>query len=197
MISIVIFLVAVAVIWTSNIIIFWGEMTVPQISWIFLAAVIGMVLINGLVATVCCKLMPDKWFNTSKGIFNATKKETRFYERIGIKKWKDKTIELGILNNFRKNKLNSVDDAQYIEKFIVENNKGFLEHSISIIVSIVAIFIMPKKYWLIMALPIAITSVIINGMAVMILRYNMPRLQTLLKFSLRNNNKEKDKESTI
>ena len=192
MISIIIFMVAVVVIWSLNIALFWGEMTIPQVSWVFLAAVIGMVLINGLVATICCKLLPDKWFTQNNKMFKASKKETRFYEKLGIKKWKDKTIELGILNNFRKNKINSVEDSKYIEQFIVENNKGFLEHTLSIFISIAAIFIMPKKYWLPMALPIAITSVIINGMAVMILRYNMPRLQTLLRFSQRNENKEKE-----
>ena len=56
MISIIIFMVAVVVIWSLNIALFWGEMTIPQVSWVFLAAVIGMVLINGLVATICCKL---------------------------------------------------------------------------------------------------------------------------------------------
>ena len=197
MISFIIFLVAVVIFYSLNLILFIKEMTLPQITWIFLAAVIGMVLINGLVAFVCCKLLPDKWFKTGKGIFYASKKETKFYEKLGIKKWKDRTIELGVLNNFRKNKIDSPDSPEYVEKFIAENNKGFFEHVISIIASILAIFIMPKKFWLPMALPIAITSIIINGMAVMILRYNMPRLQTLLKFSLRNLEKSKKEENTI
>jgi len=140
-----------------------------------------MILINGLVAAICCKLMPDKWFTYKNKFFKAGKKETRFYEKLGIKKWKDKTIELGILNNLIKNKIETMDSPEYIEKFIVENNKGFFEHSVSIVASILAIFIMPKRFWLPMALPIALTSVIINGMAVMILRYNMPRLQTLFQ----------------
>jgi len=194
-ISIIIFLVAVVVIYSLNLFVFWGELTFQQITWIFLAAVMGMILINGLVAAICCKLMPDKWFTYKNKFFKAGKKETRFYEKLGIKKWKDKTIELGILNNFRKNKIETMDSPEYIEKFIVENNKGFFEHSVSIVASILAIFIMPKRFWLPMALPIAITSVIINGMAVMILRYNMPRLQTLLKFSVRNANKTQKQES--
>ena len=63
---------------------------------------------------------------------------------------------------------------------------GYVEHLISAIVSVLAIFILPINLWLPMGLPIVITSVIINIMSVMILRYNMPRLKVLLKFSERN-----------
>ena len=41
-----------------------------------------------------------------------------------------------------------------------------------------------------MGLPIVVTSVILNILPVMILRYNMPRLKIMLKFCLRKVNKE-------
>lgn len=196
MISLIIFGIACAVIYTSNLFALGGEMTFRQITWIFLAAVIGMVIVNGLVATICCKLLPDKWFKHSRGLFSAGRKETRLYEKLGIKKWKDKTLELGVLNNFKKDKIEAPNNPEYVEQFIIENNKGFTEHLISIFVSFAVIFIMPKKFWLPMGLPIAITSAIINGMAVMILRYNMPRLKTLLRYTQRNLNKQQEDVKT-
>ena len=186
MISIVIFLIAFISIYVINIFKFMGDMSVWNITWIYLVAVVGMFLINALIASLCCKWLPDKWFNQDKKIFNPSKRECKFYERLGVKKWKDKTIELGILNGFRKNKINDPDSPEYIERFILETNKGFITHALSLVVSFLAIFLMPIKFWLPMALPIAITSFIINLFPVIILRYNMPRLKTMLKFTQRH-----------
>jgi len=145
-----------------------------------------MIAINGVIAIICCKLLPNKCFNPKFKIFQPSKKECRIYEKLGIKKWKDKTAEYGRLNNFSKNKINEPNNPEYIKRFILENNKGFLTHLLGAFISIPAIFIMPAKFWLPMALPIALTSILLNVIPLMILRYNMPRLNVLLKFAERN-----------
>ncbi len=190
MISLIIFFAGVFIIYPLNIYVFWDEISVLKISWIFPTAVIGMILVNAIVAIICTKVLPDKWFIKENKFFSASKKETLFYDKLKIKKWKDKTLELGALNHFKKDKIHSTSDPAYVEKFIIENNKGFLDHFVSIFAGFAAIFIMPKKFWLPMALPIAITSFLINLLSVVILRYNMPRLRVLLKFAQRNANKD-------
>ena len=187
MLSIIIFIVGVIITLTCSLIIL-----TPKLSWLFIvlvvnSSIIGMIAINAVVAIVCCKLLPQKWFNQEKKIFNPSKKECKFYEKIGIKKWKDYCIDLGQLNGFKKDKIEN--KAEFIERFILENNMGFIDHLVSAFVSLVAIFILPSKFWIPIGIPVGLTSFVLNVLPLMILRYNMPRLKTMLKFSLRNEKK--------
>ena len=145
MISTIIFLCAVIFVYVNNLFVFNGALSLWNTTWICAVAILGMIAINGIIAIVCCKILPNKMFDSKFKIFNASKKECEFYEKIGIKKWKDKTAEYGRLNNFKKNKIAEPDNPEYIQRFILENNKGFLTHLISAILSFPAIFIMPMR----------------------------------------------------
>ncbi len=182
MISIIIFLCAVIFVYVNNLFVFNGVLSLWNVTWISLVAILGMIAINGIIAILCCKILPNKLFDAKHKIYRVSKKECKFYEKLGIKKWKDKTAEYGRLNNFKKDKITEPNNPEYIKRFILENNKGFLTHFISALLSFPAIFIMPVRFWLPMALPIAITSFILNIIPLMILRYNSPRLNTMLKF---------------
>ncbi len=184
MLSIIIFLIGCVITLTTSLIFLIDSISLWLIIIIAISSILGMIAINGLVALIFCKWLPKKWFIGEKKIFNPSKKECKFYEKLGIKKWKDLNIDLGKLNGFKKDKVSN--DPRYIERFILENNLGFVEHFVSLFVSIFAMFILPIKFWLPMGLPIVITSLILNIIPIMILRYNMPRLKTMLKFSLRN-----------
>lgn len=184
MLSIIIFIVGCIVTISTSLIYLIDTMQWWVILIVAISSIFGMILINGVIAFICCKLLPKKWFLSNSKFYNPSKRECRFYERLGIKKWKDKNIDLGQFNGFKKDKIGN--DSQYIQRFILENNMGFVEHFISLLFSVLAMFVLPIKFWLPTALPIVITSLILNIMPIMILRYNMPRLQTLLKFSERN-----------
>ena len=190
MISLIIFLIAVVFTLSLNLILFANVYSFWIITLIVVGSIIGMIAINGFIAALCSKWLPDSWFSDKFKFYQVSKKECRFYEKLGIKKWKDKTAELGFLNGFRKNKLAEPDNPEYIKKFIMETNKGFLNHFICLFLSFLAIFILPIKFWLPLGLPIAITSFILNLIPVAILRYNMPRLQIMLKYAERNLNKK-------
>ena len=183
MYSIIIFIIGCIITITTSLIFLIDAMKWWIIVIIAISSIIGMIAINGLVAFICCKILPKKWFKTNSKFFNPSKKECKFYEKLGIKKWKDKNIDLGKLNGFKKDKIEN--DPEHIKRFILENNMGFFEHFVSLFVSVLAMFILPMEFWLPTGLPIVITSLILNILPVMILRYNMPRLQTLLKFSER------------
>lgn len=100
--------------------------------------------------------------------------------------WKDDILELGALNGFRKNKIVNPSSPEYIQKFILENNKGFLTHFLSIFIAIIPLFALPQNLWLSILLPVALTNFILNFMPLAALRYNIPRLQTALRFAARN-----------
>lgn len=187
MLSIVIFIIGVIVTYTLSYLCLNNLFSYVNLTWIVAVSILGMIAINGVTATICSKLIPNKYFNGDKKFYYPTAKERKFYEKIGIKKWKDLTIDLGKLNGFKKDKIEN--NPEYIERFILENKKGYLTHFVSVIMSVLAIFILPIKFWLPTGLPIVITSVILNIIPMMILRYNMPRLQIMLKFCLRNKNK--------
>ena len=184
MISLIIFGIGVVLTYLFGYIFLGVSVGYFNITWMAAASVVGMIVLNGIVAIICSKLIPNKFFDEDKKFYFPSKKECKFYDKIGIKKWKDRTLEMGFLNGFRKNKVE--DSPEYIERFILENKKGYLTHFVSVFVSIFAIFILPIKFWLPIGIPIVITSLVLNIIPMMILRYNMPRLKTMLKFTLRN-----------
>ncbi len=185
MITIITFLIGVLLTFVINFAVFYGTMNMWFLLLIVVLAVVVTILLNALVATICCKWTPDKWYKSNKKIFNPSEKECRFYEKLGVRLWKDRILELGKANNFSKKNLSTTSDPAYAERFIIENNKGFVDHMVSIIVVFLALFILPIKFWLPMGLPIALTNFVINFMSLMVLRYNMPRLKVLLKYSQR------------
>ena len=119
MISIIIFVVAVVLIYILNLFVFLNTFSWWLIALIEIVSVIGMILINAIIATLYAKCCPDKWFLKESRLFMSSKKECTFYEKLGIKKWKDLIIELGATNNFRKNKIKDPNDPEYVKKFII------------------------------------------------------------------------------
>ena len=87
---------------------------------------ISVIIIDGIFATIVRRLLPLKWFSTEKKGFVAGKRERRFYEKIGIKKWKEKVIELGVFTSFRKNKIAEPNNVEYIRRYIIEANFGIV-----------------------------------------------------------------------
>lgn len=186
MISIIIFLLCFSAILTLNLLLFPAYTW--QISVVFLFYVLCVIAVNGLIAIVVCKLFPNKWF--CRKFYQPSKNECKFYEKIKIRAWKDHILELGALNGFRKNKLTNPNSIEYLEKFILENNKGFLTHFLSIFMAILPLFALPTNLWLPMLLPIALTNFILNFMPMAVLRYNIPRLNIAIRFSKRSAQKK-------
>ena len=163
-----------------------NHQTMPfwQVLVIFVVALIILLVINAICALVCSKWLPKKFYNSKSKFYNPNKSEIDFYNKLQIKKWKDKTLEWGKLNGFSKSKIENPKDPEYIQKFILECNKGYLGHLISIFASLFILLCVPKTLILPMALPMFITSFLINYLSVAILRFNVARLNTLLKFVL-------------
>jgi hypothetical protein len=113
----------------------------------------------------------------------AGKRETIFYEKIGIKKWKDKVLELGSFAGFRKNKLIDPTNNEYVKRFIIESNYGIGVHVSGTIIGFLVIFCCPKTLWLTVGLPVAIVNVFYNFLSYAILRYNLVKLHKLYRIN--------------
>jgi hypothetical protein len=154
------------------------------ILWVTVATICAFI-IDGIGATIVRKLLPERWFSVDKKGFCASKKESKFYEKLGIKKWKDKVLELGVFTNFSKSKIQNPNDIQYINRYIVEANFGVVCHIVGVILGLSTIFCCPKDLWLSVGLPVTVVNTVLNGLPILILRYNLPKLHTLYKYNLK------------
>lgn len=147
--------------------------------WVAIGTVLSTIAeigIDGLFAALI-HAIPDKHFDPSKKCFTVGKRERRFYEKIGVKSWKEKVWELGALGGFRKNKIADPNNPDYLHKFLVEANKGFVIHVADCIVGFLVIFILPLKFAWTIGVPVALVGLFLNALPAMILRYNTPKLK--------------------
>ena len=121
---------------------------------------ISVIVVSGIVATLVRQVLPEKWFNEMD--IKVSKKEMRFYEKLGVKKWKDLVPELGFFTGFRKNKIAKPKSIEYVDRYILEINYGIYVHFVSIFASFLIVFIYPLKYCLMFGIPVAIVSVILH-----------------------------------
>lgn len=184
--------IAVALICGFDILVMCPIMDVSP--WFFVLAVIAstvyQVAVDAIFAIICNQI-PAKWVKDKK-FFNVSKKEQRFYEKLGIKHWKDKVLELGSLGGFGKSKLADPNNPEYAERFLIESYKGELDHIFGMIAGFSVIFIFPLKFAWIVGVPVAIVNVFLNLLSTMILRYNTPKLKVLHKRALRNQERQKE-----
>lgn len=155
---------------------------------------IAVIIIDGIFATLVRWALPKSWFSVDRKWFSATKKECRFYESIGIKKWKDKVLELGGFSGFHKDKLGDATSNEYVTRFIVEANYGILVHIACIVFGFAVIFVFPLKFWLCFGVPVAFVNAVLNLLPLYILRYNLPKLHTLYKYNARRETKKQNQK---
>lgn len=168
-----------------------GDQTVLYVCLLVLIATALEIIIDIIFATVMRWFIPKKFVGIEKKWFSASKKEARFYEKIGIKKWKDKVLELGAVTGFTKKKLGDTSDNEYVQRFIIEAHYGILVHFACIVFGFAIVFICPRPFWWTVGLPIWFVNLLLNSMSTFILRYNLPKLHTLYKFNKRRQEKQK------
>ena len=84
--------------------------------WIFpvlvVIATIYQILIDAIIAIIL-NLFHPKWLLKRK-VFNVSKGEQRFLEKLGIRHWKNKVPELGRLGGFSKANVSNPNSPEYI-----------------------------------------------------------------------------------
>lgn len=167
--------------------------------WFVVIAAVGSVVaevaIDGLFAFIIRRL-PAKWFNHKKKIFIVSKGEKKFYEKIKIRKWKDKIPELGQFTNFSKNKIADPKNNEYLDRYFLEACYGEVIHFLSLFAGFLVIFILPLNLWYCFGLPVAIANIFLNLPSLFILRYNSTKLRVLYESNARREaNKKVQAES--
>lgn len=152
---------------------------------------IAVIIVDGMFAFCIRWLFPKKWFSVDKKFYVAKKTERKIYEKIGIKRWKDKVLELGGFTKFNKNKLGNPKDSAYVRRFIVESNYGVAIHISCMCFGYLIIFLHTLEYCLCFAIPVATVNMILNALPCFILRYNLSKLHVLNRY---NQKKEKSME---
>ena len=149
---------------------------------------ISVMIIDALGAIIIRKL-PNRWFDSKNKYFECGPLEKKLYEKLKIKKWKDKIPELGGFTNFHKDKVRDPKNPIYLERFILECNYGSTIHLVTGVLGFLVILITPIRIFYLLALPVAFVNLILNLLPFFVLRYNVSRLKILLTFSNRNNKK--------
>lgn len=145
--------------------------------------------LDGLIAIIINKLS-DRYFAVDNPLYDVSEAEKRFYNKIKVRKWKDRVWELGGLGGFSKKNLVKPDSSEYIEKFIVECNKGVLTHRLSYPIGFLPMLFMPVLYAYTIAFPIALVNLFLNILPTLVLRYNTPKLKSVLYRLKRNESRE-------
>ena len=156
----------------------------PVLGWTALATAVVMA-INGLTATLC-QFLPEKLANHERKLFVVSANEKKFYEKLKIRKWKDKVPEIAGFTGFHKNKLADPKSVEYVERFLLETCYGELVHIISCFASYLILLLFPiTELWLAVAIPVAVVSMLLNLPSLFILRYNSYKLRILRESMLK------------
>ncbi len=142
-------------------------------------AAIAVIFVDGVTAAIC-RALPAKLANPEKKIFHVSQREKKFYEKLKIRKWKDRVPEIGQFTGFRKNKLGDPKNLEYLDRFLLESAYGEIGHFVSCITGFAILFLYPVySLWFAVAIPVAIVSALLNIPSFMILRYNSYKLRVL------------------
>lgn len=188
--------IAVAMVLISAFNIIFGMGYFGYSAWFVIFMVVASTafqfLIDGLIAWLW-SFTPNRWYTPDKKIMQVSDKQVKFYEKMKIRKWKDKVWELGGLGGFSKAKLVDANNPEYITRFIIESGKGIVEHYIGAFAGFLCIFLFPLKYALVIGVPVAIVNFVLNILPIWILKYNIPKLKVVLKRAERNKLREENK----
>ena len=139
--------------------------------------------LDAISALVLRRLTPEKWYLPQKKIFEVTKRERDFYNKLKIKAWKDLVPEWGGFTNFHKDRLEHQSDKEYLNRFLIEANYGVVIHLFNAIFGFLIAFIplcSSPSIWL----PVFAVNLVLSLLPVFILRHTSYTLLRLYKRSL-------------
>ena len=165
-------------------------------------AVVIVIVVDALTATVA-RLLPKKYANEKSKVYEVGKKEKVFYEKLKIRKWKDKVPEIGHFTGFRKNKIADPKSVEYLDRFLLEACYGEMGHFWILFIGFAILLLgfipfFPKmNLWLSISIPVAIINVFMNLPSLFILRYNSYKLEILRKSNLKKQKRAAAKEQFL
>ena len=145
----------------------------------------GVILVDGLVAFIARWVLPNRWFERGSKLVRVHAWEKRLYTALGVRKWKDRVPELGGFTSFHKDKIYSPTDNEYVARYIMEANAGAFGHVMGMVFGFAIVAVVPQVFlWI--SLPVAVVNFVLSAMPTMILRFNLPKLETLYRKNEKN-----------
>ena len=146
-----------------------------------------VVVIDAIIAAIV-HAVPEKKINPFAKIYQTGKKERAFYERLGVRRWKDIIPESGkYLCHFSKTNVEQPNNNEYVLKFLRETCYAEIMHIISIFFGFILLIFIPCK--LTIVLPVCIVNAVLQLLPVIVQRYNRVRLISLYNFNKRKEEK--------
>lgn len=149
---------------------------VPATIW---CAVLQFAL-DGLIAYLI-HLMPNRYFGVDNPWFDVSKRSNEMFKALKVRKWKDYVWELGGLGGFSKKNFTDPKNPIYVERFIIECNKGVVTHRLSYPIGLLAMLTVRGICALTIAFPVAVVNLFLNILPTIVLRYNTPFLKRVLQ----------------
>lgn len=154
-------------------------------------AVFMVILVDGIVAGAA-RALPAACAKHDSKVYTVSAKEKKFYEKLKIRKWKDKIPEIGHFTGFRKNKIVDPNSVEYLDRYLLEACYGEIGHFLGIFFGFLILFAYPISHvWMAIALPVAIINIFFCIPSLFVLRYNSYKLEILRKNVIKKQGKEK------
>lgn len=142
-----------------------------------LFSLLVLIIIDAVVA-IFVRIFPKKWVNPFNKIYTVHKWESKFYVKLGIRKWKDLIPESGkMLTGFGKREVLDMKDNAYLFKFMEETVYAEVMHLLSAVLGFLVVFV-NLKLWFLVGIPLAIFNFILQILPAMVQRYNRPKLMS-------------------
>jgi hypothetical protein len=176
---------SIIIIAVSNV-IFIPAFTLSDVIGAFISVSIGAAcafIIDALSALIIRRLTPKRWYLPCVKLFEVSKAERNFYNKLKIKSWKDHVPELGGFTDFHKDSLKSQSDTAYLERFIIEANYGVVIHIFNALLGFLVMLVplcSAPGIWI----PVFAVNFILSILPVFILRHTSYTLLRLYKRSL-------------
>lgn len=153
---------------------------------------VAVILVDA-IAAFAIRRLPGRFFSHGSRLCSVSKGECSFYNKLGVRRWREKIPELGMFTGFHKNKVYEPGSIEYIKRYILEANYGAVIHFASVPLGFLIILLRPSAA-LSVGIPVAIVNALLNLLPAFVLRYNLPKLLSLLRI---NERRQKKKEETV
>ena len=138
---------------------------------------ISYIAVMGVASNLIGAALPRRWFDPRRFPFKpwAFEQQGRFYDKLRIRKWKDKLPDMSKYLRFLPRKALTDGSSQRVELLVQETCVAELVHAALMVLALPVLLC--RQWWA--ALMVAVYDLVGNLPFIMIQRYNRPRLERL------------------
>lgn len=139
-----------------------------------LIADLYLLFILGAVSLIMRTLIPERRWNFERGLFKVRERELKLYNKLKVRRWKDRIPEMGKMGGFAKREIKSTE-RKYIEKFLRETCYAEAMHFNVGLLGFTALFFF-RAETLFIALPLVLVNFALHALPCIVQRFTRYRL---------------------